>query len=102
VIAGTPRRLTATVATSSSDGVGVGASPSCGVSTTLDLDHAIAAMACTRPCAVTRDGVNQGVVGANVVCGAGLFIRELQGQLDRAGLAVSMREHDLIGELAAR
>jgi hypothetical protein len=50
--------------------VGVGASPSCGVSTTLDLAHAVEAMANCDPSALDIDTVNQRVVGANSSTGA--------------------------------
>ena len=79
--------------------VGVGASPSCGVLTTLDLDGAVEAMARCRRCLLTPDVVNRQVVAGNVVAGPGLFVSALQRRLDREGLDVPMREHDLLGEL---
>jgi uncharacterized protein YbbK (DUF523 family) len=80
--------------------VGVGASPSCGVTTTLDLDGAVLAMARCRRCAISPEAVNRRVVAANVVRGQGLFVSALRRQLVRRGLDVPMREHDLLGELA--
>jgi predicted secreted protein len=80
--------------------VGVGASPSCGVRTTLDLDGAVEAMARCRRGAQTPEIVTRQVVAANVVDGPGLFISDVQRRLARKGIAVPMREHDLLGELA--
>jgi uncharacterized protein YbbK (DUF523 family) len=79
--------------------VGVGASPSCGVTTTLDLEGAVRAMARCRLCSIAPETVNRQVVGANVVNGAGLFVSALQRRLARDGLDVPMREHDLLAEL---
>jgi predicted secreted protein len=79
--------------------VGVGASPSCGVTTTLDLDGAVRAMAWCRRCSLAPATVNRQVVGANVVAGTGLFVSALQRRLARDGLDVPMREHDLLAEL---
>jgi hypothetical protein len=42
--------------------VAVGASPSCGVSTPLDLDHAVHAIACCEPSSLDQLTVNQSVV----------------------------------------
>ncbi len=79
--------------------VGVGASPSCGVSTTLDLNCALEAMARCDPSAIHRSIVNQRVVAPNVVEGQGMFIAALRHQLRRRGLDVRFLEHDLVGEL---
>jgi hypothetical protein len=79
--------------------VGVGASPSCGVSTTLHLAHAVGAMAHCDPSALDIGTVNKRVIIANVVDGPGMLIAALRHQLHRRGLEVRFREHDLIGEL---
>lgn len=79
--------------------VGVGGSPSCGVTSTLDLDRAVLAMARCRRCTVSPATVNERVVAANVVSGQGLFVAALRRHLARRGLDVPMREHDLLGEL---
>jgi predicted secreted protein len=70
--------------------VGVGGSPSCGVSTTLDLDAALAALAMREA----------DIVGPNVVPGRGSFVACLDRALRSRGIAVAYREHDLIAELA--
>lgn len=81
--------------------VGVGASPSCGVTTTLDLDAAIAAMArCDRD-TLSPSVVVDRVVAANVVDGEGLFAVKLRKHLARHRVAVPFREHDLLAELRA-
>jgi predicted secreted protein len=79
--------------------VGVGASPSCGVWTTLDLDRAVRAMADLDPTRLDVDVVNRDVVAANAVEGSGLFVTALRRELARRRVAVRFAEHDLIGEL---
>ena len=54
--------------------MGVGASPSCGIATTVDLDGAIAAMAACDRDSLDPALVNDRVVGANVAAGEGMFI----------------------------
>jgi predicted secreted protein len=78
--------------------VGVGASPSCGVSITLDLNQAICNMARCDPSTLDRSTVNDRVA-ASVVDGNGMFIAALQRQLARRGLTVRFSEHDLLREL---
>ncbi len=78
--------------------LGVGASPSCGVSTTLALDHALEAMARCDPAALNRSFVNEHVVASSVVDGQGMFTSALR-RAPPPGLDVHFREHDLIGEL---
>jgi hypothetical protein len=82
------------------DVVGVGASPSCGVTTTVDLDGAIAAMAACDRDTLDPTMVNN-LVGANVTAGEGLFIAALRHRLARRGIDVPFREHDLLAELRA-
>lgn len=79
--------------------VGVGASPSCGVRTTLDMRHSFDAMAGMTPDALDRRRFNTEVVLASRRAGAGIFIRSLQRQLRRRGLAVPLLEHDLVAEM---
>jgi predicted secreted protein len=79
--------------------VGVGASPSCGVSTTVDLDGAIGAMANCHRRAVDPATVIRRVVAANVVDGQGMFVAALRARLARHGVSVRFREHDLLAEL---
>jgi uncharacterized protein YbbK (DUF523 family) len=79
--------------------VGVGASPSCGVRTTLDIRRSFDAMARTPADALDRRHFNTEVVLASRRAGAGIFIRSLQHQLRRRGLAVPLLEHDLAAEM---
>jgi uncharacterized protein YbbK (DUF523 family) len=79
--------------------IGVGASPSCGVNTTLDIRRSFEAMAATPADALDRSRVNREVVLACRRAGTGMFIRSLQRQLRRRGLAVPLLEHDLIAEM---
>jgi len=79
--------------------VGVGASPSCGVLTTLDLDRAVHAMADCDRTRLDQRTVNQRVIADSAVAGRGMFVAALQRQLERRGLRVEFREHDLIAEL---
>jgi predicted secreted protein len=79
--------------------VGVGASPSCGVLTTVDLDGAIAAMARSDRTTLNATTVVRDVVVANVVDGEGMFVAKLRSRLARQGVTVPFREHDLLAEL---
>lgn len=79
--------------------VGVGASPSCGVTTTLDLGTAVAAMAAIDRAELTPAVVRRRVVGASAIEGEGLFIGRLRRELARRGVTVTFREHDLRAEL---
>jgi uncharacterized protein YbbK (DUF523 family) len=79
--------------------VGIGASPSCGVTTTLDLRASLEVVASCPAAALTREVMNeQAVVGCRRK-GEGLFIAALHRQLRRRGLEVPALEHDLVAEL---
>ncbi len=79
--------------------LGVGASPSCGVTTSIDLEGALAAMGRLRRSTVDASAVNRRVVEANTVTGSGLFISCLQAEMRRRGVIVPFREHNLLEEL---
>ena len=79
--------------------IGVGASPSCGVHTTLDIRRSFDAMANTPAAALDRRSVNRDVVLAGRQAGTGIFIDALQRELRRRRLAVPLLEHDLIAEM---
>jgi predicted secreted protein len=81
--------------------VGVGASPSCGVATTVDLEAAVAAMAWCDRDSLSPQVVVERVVAANVVDGEGLFAAKLRSRLARHGVVVPFRQHDLLAELRA-
>ena len=82
--------------------IGVGASPSCGVHTTLDMRRSFAAAASCPLATITPDMVNGRVVRDCRVAGEGLFIRALKRQLQRRNLHVPFAEHDLIAEMDGR
>lgn len=79
--------------------VGVDGSPSCGVTRTLDLDGAVAALARCPRRELDRDTFNRQVVAANVVPGQGWFIEALQRRLARQRADIAFEQHDLLAEL---
>lgn len=79
--------------------VGIGGSPSCGVSTTLDLPAAVHALTRCPAAGLNRQALNNDIVAANIRPGEGLFIQALRQHLARADAAVPMEEHDLLAEL---
>jgi uncharacterized protein YbbK (DUF523 family) len=79
--------------------VGIGASPSCGVTTTLDLRASLEVVAACPAAALTRDLMNEQAVLGCRRPGEGLFIKELNRQLKRRGITVPALEHDLAAEL---
>jgi uncharacterized protein YbbK (DUF523 family) len=81
--------------------VGVGASPSCGVATTIDVAGAVHAMARCDPTTISPAIVNRKVVAANLTEGEGLFVAALRRRLARSGLEVTFVEYDLLAELEA-
>jgi predicted secreted protein len=79
--------------------VGVGASPSCGVKTTLDLRRSFEVMAATPIDSVDRRAINRDAVIACRVAGSGLYIKSLERQLRRRRLTSPLLEHDLVAEM---
>jgi hypothetical protein len=82
--------------------VGIGASPSCGVATTLDLRASLDVLAACPLARLTRETMNDRAVLGCRRPGAGLFMQELDRELARRGLTVPAFEHDLAAELAGR
>ena len=82
--------------------VGVGASPSCGVTTTLDMRHSFEVMAASRVEEVDRRELNRRAIVECRRAGQGIFVRELRRRLDRRGLDVPFLEHDLGAEMVGR
>jgi hypothetical protein len=80
--------------------VGVGASPSCGVTTTLDLRRSLDVLAACPAAALTRDVMNERAVLDCRMPGQGLFIEELDSRLRRRGRSLPAWEHDLAVELS--
>ncbi|MCI4673678.1 2-thiouracil desulfurase family protein [Candidatus Mycolicibacterium alkanivorans] len=79
--------------------VGIGASPSCGVMTTLDLRTSLEVVASCPAAALTRDVMNEQAVLGCRRAGEGLFVRALDRELKRHRLTVPAIEHDLATEL---
>lgn len=79
--------------------VGIGASPSCGVLTTLDLRASLEVVAACPAAALTREVINQDAILACRRPGDGMFIKALDRELKRRGLTVPALEHDLAAEL---
>jgi uncharacterized protein YbbK (DUF523 family) len=79
--------------------VGIGASPSCGVMTTLDLRASLEVVAACPVAALTRDVMNEQAVLGCRRTGAGLFIDALDHELKHRHLTVPALEHDLACEL---
>jgi hypothetical protein len=82
--------------------VGIGASPSCGVNTTLDMRRSFETMARCPLAAIDRTMINESVVAACQIQGEGLFVRSLRRRLGRRGTDLPFVEHDLIGEMRGR
>lgn len=79
--------------------VGVGGSPSCGATTTLDLREAFEILAACPLAQIDRTVVNERVVLGCLAPGEGLFTRALKRELARRGIDVAFAEYDLAGEI---
>lgn len=79
--------------------VGIGISPSCGATTTLDLRASLDVVAACPAATLTRDVMNDRAVLGCRRPGQGLFIEALDRQLRRRGLTLPAFEHDLAAEL---
>jgi len=74
--------------------IGVEGSPSCGVTTTMDVERAMCALVGRDATDLNQHTVNASVAGA-LRSGRGIFIDELQAALVRDGLRIEFLEHDL-------
>jgi predicted secreted protein len=79
--------------------IGIGASPSCGVMTTLDLRASVDVLAACPMAALTREVMNERAVLGCRRPGEGMFIRALDRRLRHRGLTLPALEHDLAVEL---
>ncbi len=77
--------------------VGVPGSPSCGVSTTLDLERSFEALASLDEGGLDRRTLNESVIGRSLVPGEGIFIQELRKQLTRLGVGVHVCDDGVVG-----
>lgn len=82
--------------------VGVGASPSCGVHTTLDVPGAVDVLSRCPLARLDRRTVVEDAVAANACPGEGMFVHALRRELDASGLSIPFTEHDLLAELNDR
>jgi predicted secreted protein len=78
--------------------VGVDASPTCGVTTTLDLDESLAAIVGCPLARLDRRFMNDTVVSGSARPGRGLFVAALDTALARRGARVQLLAHDLRSE----
>lgn len=81
--------------------VGVDASPSCGVSRTLDMRDALEKVGRLGQSTTTAKEANL-IVLETAVPGRGLFIRLLEKELERRALTIPWTAHDLVAELEGR
>lgn len=79
--------------------VGVDASPTCGVTTTLDLDESLAAVVACPLARLDRRFMNDAVLNGSARPGAGLFIAALSDSLARRHGRVPLLTHDLRSEI---
>jgi predicted secreted protein len=79
--------------------VGIGGSPSCGATTTLDLRASLEILATCPRAALTREVMNEQAVLSCRRPGQGIFISAVDRRLKRRGLVVPAFEHDLGTEL---
>lgn len=78
--------------------VGVAASPSCGISTTLDVDSWLEAIARKTPAERDAAAINAAVIDS-ARPGRGWFMSALIGRLERDAMVPPLSEHDLPAEL---
>ena len=79
--------------------VGVGGSPSCGTTTTLDLREAFEIVASCPLARIDRTTVNERVVLGCRTPGEGLFTGALKRELARRGIDVAFVDYDLAAEI---
>jgi predicted secreted protein len=82
--------------------IGVGGSPSCGVSTTLDMRRSLKVLASTPITALDRQTMNEQAIVSCLREGQGLFVEAVRRQLHRRRLSVRWYEHDLLDEIRGR
>jgi hypothetical protein len=79
--------------------IGVGSSPSCGVSHTLDMRRSLEVIASCPIASMDRPMMNEQAVAGCRAQGEGIFIRQLRRRLEREGIAVPFVEYDIVAEL---
>lgn len=68
--------------------IGVGSSPSCGVSRTLDLRRSLEVIAACPVATIDRATMNEQAVAGCRTAGEGIFIEQLRRRLERSGITV--------------
>jgi predicted secreted protein len=79
--------------------VGVSASPTCGVRSSLDMRKFCRFLQRSRLEDITREQVNKQVTTDCLVSRSGMFIDEIKKQIERSNLHVPLYEHDLQREI---
>jgi predicted secreted protein len=79
--------------------LGVGSSPSCGVSHTLDMRRSLEVIAACPIASIDRATMNQRAVGGCRTPGEGIFTRQLRRRLERRGITVPFVEYDIVAEM---
>lgn len=79
--------------------VGVGSSPSCGVTATLDMGRAVELLAACPLAGVDRGRMNEDLLVGCRAAGEGLFVRALRRRLEQRRIGVPFLEHDLVTEM---
>jgi predicted secreted protein len=82
--------------------VGVGASPSCGVLSTLDMRRTVDGVIRCDLATLDRERFNRDVIAGNVVSGEGIFVTELRRAFRRRSIEVPFLQHDLMAELSGK
>jgi hypothetical protein len=73
--------------------IGVGSSPSCGVSHTLDMRGSLEVIAACPIASIDRTTMNQQAVAGCRTPGEGIFTQQLRRRLDRGGITVPFVEY---------
>jgi uncharacterized protein YbbK (DUF523 family) len=79
--------------------IGVGSSPSCGVSHTLDMRGSLEVIAACPIASIDRTTMNQQAVAGCRTPGEGIFTQQLRRRLDRGGITVPFVEYDIVAEM---
>lgn len=79
--------------------IGVAGSPSCGVSTTLDIKKSVEFLANTDIDDLDRKKMNESGIKELLIEGKGFFIEVLKDELRRKNITVKFYEHDLVSEM---
>jgi len=79
--------------------VGVSASPTCGVHTTIDITKFTEFLGNSSLEEIDRKRLNDEYVKQSIVTGNGLFISLLKNLLDQSNLPIKLYEHDLVKEM---